>query len=100
MKSDKLKCKNKQFKITFAHFLFSFQVRDEEMVELDHHHRESCSLVVDGGAENSHGKANILLQTYISKSSVDNFSLVSDMAYVAQVKYNSFTTGNMMIEYG
>lgn len=40
---------------------------------------------VAGGSENTYGKVNILLQTYISHGRVDNFSLVSDQAYVAQV---------------
>jgi len=40
---------------------------------------------VAGGSENTYGKVNILLQTYISQGRVDNFSLVSDQAYVAQV---------------
>lgn len=39
---------------------------------------------VKGGSENTHGKVNILLQTYISGGSPSVFSLVSDMAYVAQ----------------
>ena len=43
-------------------------------------------MAVSGGTENSYGKTNILLQTYISRARVENFSLVSDMAYVAQVR--------------
>lgn len=35
--------------------------------------------------ENSYGKINILLQTYISRGEVDSFSLISDLSYVAQV---------------
>ena len=37
-----------------------------------------------GGTENAYGKVNILLQTYISRGRVDDFSLVSDTAYVVQ----------------
>lgn len=37
-----------------------------------------------GGAENRHGKVNILLQSYISRATIDDFSLVSDTMYVAQ----------------
>ena len=40
---------------------------------------------IKGGVENEYGKVNILLQSYISKSPVDSFSLVSDMSYIAQV---------------
>ena len=64
------------------------QVRDEELEELDVHLHESCVLPVQGGSENSYGKVNILLQTYVSRGAVDSFSLVSDMAYVAQVSAN------------
>ncbi len=35
--------------------------------------------------ENSYGKVNILLQTFISRDNVDSFSLTSDLSYVAQV---------------
>jgi len=58
------------------------KVRDEELEELDKHRLQSCHTAVAGGSENVHGKVNILLQTYISRGSIDNFSLVSDQAYV------------------
>ena len=54
------------------------------MVELEEHHHGSCYHRVMGGVENSYGKVNILLQSYISRTKVDSFSLVSDLAYVAQ----------------
>ncbi len=37
-----------------------------------------------GGADNPEGKVNILMQVFIGRGVVDNFSLVSDLAYVAQ----------------
>uniref|UniRef100_A0A3Q3RSP6 Activating signal cointegrator 1 complex subunit 3 n=1 Tax=Mastacembelus armatus TaxID=205130 RepID=A0A3Q3RSP6_9TELE len=43
-----------------------------------------CNLHAAGGVENGYGKVNILLQTYISRGEVDNFSLISDLSYVAQ----------------
>ena len=46
---------------------------------------DSCFFYVKGGVENSYGKVNILLQTFISRGHVDSFSLVSDLGYVAQV---------------
>jgi len=61
------------------------EVRDEELEELDRHRLESCHVNVAGGSENTYGKVNILLQTHVSQGRVDNFSLVSDQAYVAQV---------------
>ena len=63
------------------------QVREDELNELDGMVDEYCQLPVAGGSENSHGKVNILLQTYISHARVDSFSLISDQAYVAQVPF-------------
>ena len=45
-----------------------------------------CRVPVQGGVENTYGKVNVLLQTYISCSPVESFSLTSDLAYVAQVR--------------
>jgi len=59
------------------------------MDELDRHRLDSCHVNVAGGSENTYGKVNILLQSYISHGRVDNFSLVSDQAYVAQVMYSA-----------
>ncbi|XP_038129491.1 activating signal cointegrator 1 complex subunit 3 [Cyprinodon tularosa] len=59
------------------------KVRDEEMEELEML-SSYCHLAAAGGAENSYGKVNILLQTYISRGEVDSFSLISDLSYVAQ----------------
>ncbi|PFX22952.1 activating signal cointegrator 1 complex subunit 3-like [Stylophora pistillata] len=60
------------------------KVREDEISELEFHLSEHCPLPVKGGVENNYGKINILLQTFISKGFVDTFSLVSDLAYVAQ----------------
>ncbi|XP_069462625.1 activating signal cointegrator 1 complex subunit 3 [Ambystoma mexicanum] len=60
------------------------KVRDEEIEELEELINNNCELVVPGGVENSYGKINILLQTYIGRGELDNFSLISDTAYVAQ----------------
>ena len=46
---------------------------------------DNCSLKVLGGKENTHGKVNILLQSYISRCNLKSFSLISDQAYVIQV---------------
>lgn len=42
-----------------------------------------------GGTDTSQGKVNILLQAHISKAYVEDFALVSDMAYAAQVSETS-----------
>ncbi|XP_035527998.1 activating signal cointegrator 1 complex subunit 3 [Morone saxatilis] len=60
------------------------EVRDEELEELDQMLCNYCELPAAGGVENSYGKINILLQTYISRGEVDSFSLISDLSYVAQ----------------
>ncbi|KAM4772205.1 activating signal cointegrator 1 complex subunit 3 [Rhinophrynus dorsalis] len=60
------------------------KVRDEESEELEHLISDYCELPVAGGVENGYGKINILLQTYIGRGEIDNFSLISDSAYVAQ----------------
>ncbi|XP_056902456.1 activating signal cointegrator 1 complex subunit 3 isoform X2 [Takifugu flavidus] len=60
------------------------KVRDEELDELDQLLCCHCKLPAAGGVENSYGKINILLQTYISRGEVDSFSLISDLSYVAQ----------------
>ena len=75
----------------FLQFVCFCQVRQEELEELDGHIRESCELPVAGGSENHYGKVNILLQTYISREMVNAFSLVSDQAYIAQVKFYVYT---------
>jgi len=59
-------------------------VRDEEMQELDTLAREACYFDPKGGSENKYGKANILLQAYISRARFDSFSLIADLNYVSQ----------------
>lgn len=59
-------------------------VRDDELPELDTMARACCPFDPRGGSENKHGKANILLQAYISRHRVDSFSLVADLNYVSQ----------------
>lgn len=63
----------------------SSQVRDDELNELDQLTHENAEYPVAGGSENIYGKVNILLQTHISRGSVESFSLISDRNYVVQV---------------
>jgi activating signal cointegrator complex subunit 3 len=60
------------------------KVRDDELDELDDMTHDNCEVRVSGGAENVHGKVNILLQTHISRGRVNSFSLISDQHYVVQ----------------
>ncbi|XP_027168021.1 DExH-box ATP-dependent RNA helicase DExH14 isoform X1 [Coffea eugenioides] len=58
-------------------------LRDEEQNELEMLARTSCPLEIKGGPSNKHGKVSILIQLYISRGSIDSFSLVSDAAYIS-----------------
>ncbi|KAF8914047.1 Sec63 Brl domain-containing protein [Gymnopilus junonius] len=59
------------------------QVREPELKELEQiMARVPCE--VKGGTDTNAGKVNTLLQGYISREMVEDFALVSDMAYVAQ----------------
>ena len=87
-------------------------VRDEEQNELEKLAQTSCPLEVKGGPPSKHGKVSILiqvtffvlliwsitflptlaptftcklsvLQLYISRGSIDSFSLISDAAYIS-----------------
>ncbi|KAL1337994.1 DExH-box ATP-dependent RNA helicase DExH14 [Arachis hypogaea] len=58
-------------------------VREEEQNELEMLVRSQCPLEVRGGPSNKHGKISILIQLYISRGSIDSFSLVSDAAYIS-----------------
>lgn len=66
-----------------------FQIRDDEMKELDELFTSS-RLQVAGGVENVNGKVNVLLQSHISDLPIGSFSLISDMAYVVQVSAGTF----------
>jgi antiviral helicase SLH1 len=89
----------------------NIQIRDSDAIELDRL-RERCPCQIPkakkksnvkvkesgpaepggkkggGGQENtvvtSHGKVNILLQSFISRANIEDFALVSDSGYVAQ----------------
>ena len=65
-------------------------MREDEIPELEKLMSECWLGPIKGGVENEYGKVNILLQSYISKSAVDSFSLVSDMSYIAQVSISLF----------
>ena len=64
--------------------MYHTQVREDEASELTTMLREYCHVTVQGGVENTYGKVNILLQSFVSRGLVDTFSLVSDMNYVSQ----------------
>ncbi|CAO2818508.1 unnamed protein product [Amaranthus hypochondriacus] len=57
-------------------------VREEEQMELEALARE-CPLDIKGGPSSKHGKISILIQLYISRGSIEAFSLISDAAYIS-----------------
>ena len=69
----------------FGHLI----VREEELPELDVMARSTdykgggSRVAIKGGVENSAGKVNALLQSYISRVKPTNFALTSDMMYVS-----------------
>ncbi|KAF5178468.1 Dexh-box atp-dependent rna helicase dexh14 [Thalictrum thalictroides] len=61
----------------------NIMVREEEQEELETLARTSCPIEIKGGPSNKHGKISILIQLYISRGSIDSFSLISDAAYIS-----------------
>lgn len=59
------------------------KIRESECDELDQL-QATVPCQVKGGSTSTPGKVNILLQAHISRCYVEDFALVSDMAYVAQ----------------
>ncbi|KAL8996616.1 MAG: hypothetical protein Q9169_003898 [Polycauliona sp. 2 TL-2023] len=62
----------------------NIQSRDNESKELSKLKDEASPCDVAGGIDTAHAKANILLQSYISRARLEDFALVSDSAYVSQ----------------
>ncbi|KAI9505837.1 Sec63 Brl domain-containing protein [Coemansia spiralis] len=60
------------------------RVRDTEEKELKRLLASSCCCDIKGGIDNKHGKTSVLLQSAISRARIEDFSLISDSAYVAQ----------------
>lgn len=60
------------------------KVRDDESKELSQLRKKGCPLEIDAEADTPAGKANILLQAYISRMRVSGFTLTSDTNYIAQ----------------
>ena len=61
----------------------NISVREDEVDELHGLMLQGCPIDVRGGPENSHGKVNILLQSYVSRVRFDSFALTMDAAYIA-----------------
>ncbi|GIL81339.1 hypothetical protein Vretifemale_10405, partial [Volvox reticuliferus] len=60
-------------------------LREEELPELDEMSRNVPYKVKGlGGNDNKSGKANVLMQAWISRARVESFSLTADLMYVSQ----------------
>lgn len=62
----------------------NIQSRETEEKELMRLKEEAAPCDIDGGIGTQQGKTNVLLQSYISHANIEDFTLVSDSAYVAQ----------------
>ncbi|KAJ9662580.1 putative steryl acetyl hydrolase mug81 [Coniosporium apollinis] len=62
----------------------NIQSRDNEEKELLRLKEEAAPCQVEGGLGTPRGKTNILLQSHISRARLEDYTLVSDTAYVAQ----------------
>ncbi|KAJ4821369.1 Activating signal cointegrator 1 complex subunit 3 [Rhynchospora pubera] len=58
-------------------------VREEEQDELENLSRSCCPIEVKGGMVEKYGKIAILIQVFISRGSMDSFSLISDASYIS-----------------
>lgn len=59
-------------------------MRPEELKEIEDLRNKYCPMDVIGPVEESAGKANVLLQAYISQGKLSGFTVISDTNYVAQ----------------
>nr|POE48617.1 putative helicase mug81 [Quercus suber] len=62
----------------------NIQSRETEEKELMRLKNDAAPCDIEGGIGTQHGKTNVLLQSYISQANLEDFTLVSDTAYVAQ----------------
>lgn len=62
----------------------NIQSRETEEKELMRLKDESAPCDIEGGIGTQSGKTNVLLQSYISRARLEDFTLVSDTNYVAQ----------------
>jgi replicative superfamily II helicase len=62
----------------------NIKLREEEMPELEKLSKKYCPVKIKGGLDSPTGKANVLLQTYISQGVLDASTLSSDCYYIQQ----------------
>ena len=57
----------------------------------------SVPIEVRGGLASKEGKANCLLQCYISRARLESFSLVADTAYISQARLMLFDAAVLLL---
>ena len=62
----------------------NIKVRDEELSQLQKLAKQYCPIKIRGSPETNVGKANVLLQTYISQGFITTPTLISDSYYIQQ----------------
>lgn len=62
----------------------NIRFRDEEIPDLEKLASKYCPFKVEGGMDSAVGKVNILLQTYISRGTIESSTLNSDSYYITQ----------------
>ena len=68
-------CHSKEFE--------NIKVRDDELTEMSHS-KAFCPLEIKSPVETTVGKANLMLQAYISGHHFSSFTLISDSGYISQ----------------
>ncbi len=71
------------------------KVRPEELEEIDKLRAAACPYAISAPVEESAGKANVLLQAYISQARLQGFTVISDTNFVAQ---NAGRVGRALFE--
>ncbi|KAF6165076.1 hypothetical protein GIB67_000660 [Kingdonia uniflora] len=58
-------------------------IREEDQEELETLARTSCPVEIKGGPSTKYGKISTLIQLFISRGSIESFSLISDASYIS-----------------
>ncbi|CAI2201401.1 9152_t:CDS:2, partial [Funneliformis geosporum] len=86
--NDKLKVQNKEANIlsiiSQSSEFADLKSREEEAKELERLKENACPCQIKQTTDDTAGKVNILLQSYLSNANIDDFALISDSAFVVQ----------------
>jgi replicative superfamily II helicase len=62
----------------------TLKIRPEELSELDSLQQKHAFVKVKVATDDTAGKVNVLLQSFLSRGRIDSFTLQSDVKYIAQ----------------